>query len=185
MLNKKIIAGIATTAAAAFILGSLGIMPALAQTSHDTNGTQATLQTVYDDDATEATVEGPDMDTVEEQVGDQIELDDDDAAEDADMDAVEEQQPQYSGSIPVDGSQYEDMSEAEEAAALQGKATISAADAEAAALAANAGASIIETELDNENGVLVYSVELSNGSEVKVDAGTGGILHTEFDDVDD
>ena len=156
-----------------------------AQTSHDTNVTQATVQAVNDDDAAEATVEGPDMDTVEEQVGDQIELDDDDAAEDADTDAVEEQQPPCSGSIPVDDSEYEGMSEADEATALQGKATISVADAEAAALAANPGASIIDTDLDNENGVLVYSVELDNGSEAKVDAGTGEILYTEFDDTED
>jgi len=180
-MKKKVLAGagIGTTAAVFFILGSLGVVPAFAQTA------QAPVQTAYDDDATEANVVGPDMDMVEEQVGDQIELDDDGVAEDADMDAVEEQQPQYSGSIPVDGSQYEDMNEADEAAALQGQATISAADAETAALTANTGASIIKTELENENGILVYSVELSNGSEVKVDAGTGEILHTEFDDVDD
>lgn len=59
--------------------------------------------------------------------------------------------------------------------------TISAADAEAAALAANSGATVVQTELDDENGCLVYGVELSNGSDVKVDAGNGAILHTEQD----
>jgi len=89
------------------------------------------------------------------------------------------QSPSYTGSIPVDQAQYEGVSEADEAAALQGKATISAADAEAAALAANPGATVVKTELDNENGVLVYSVELSSGLDVKVDAGNCSVLHTE------
>ncbi len=89
------------------------------------------------------------------------------------------QQPSYTGSITVDQKAMEGMSEADEAAALQSKAKITAKDAEAAALAANPGTTVVKTELDNENGVLVYSVELSNGLDVKVDAGNGKILHTE------
>jgi len=89
------------------------------------------------------------------------------------------QAPSYSGSIAVDQAQTDGMSEADEAAALQGKTTITAADAEAAALAANPGTTVVKTELDNENGVLVYSVQLSNGLDVKVDAGNSAILHTE------
>ena len=89
------------------------------------------------------------------------------------------QEPLYASSIAVDQAQTDGMSEADEAAALQGKATISAADAEAAALAANPGATVVKTELDNENGALVYSVELDNGSDVKVDAGNGAILFTD------
>jgi uncharacterized membrane protein YkoI len=104
--------------------------------------------------------------------------DDDDAAEAAvkgsDTDSVEEQV----------GDQTEGVSDAEEATAMQVEATISAADAEAAALAGNPDTSVIKTELDNEDGVLAYSVELSNGSEVKVDAGTGEVLHTEAGDQD-
>jgi uncharacterized membrane protein YkoI len=69
--------------------------------------------------------------------------------------------------------------EANESAALQGKAAISAAEAESAVLAANPGASVIKTELDDENGTVVYSVELSNGADVKVDAANGTILTTE------
>jgi flagellar basal body-associated protein FliL len=97
----------------------------------------------------------------------------------------EVQEPSYTGSILVDDSQYEGMSEAEEAAALQKLVTISAANAEAAALAANPGTTVVQVELDNENGVVVYSVELSNGLEVKVDAGNGQILHTEQADADE
>ncbi len=93
---------------------------------------------------------------------------------------VDEQQPKYTGSIQVNDSQYKDMNEADEAAALQSKATITtSAQAETAALAANPGTTAVKTGLDNENGVLVYSVELSNGMDVKVDAGTGKVLHTE------
>ena len=71
------------------------------------------------------------------------------------------------------------VNEADEATALQGQATISSADAESAALAANPGTSVVKTELDDENGTVVYSVELSNGADVKVDAGNGSILTTD------
>ncbi len=39
--------------------------------------------------------------------------------------------------------------------------------------------------LDNENGCLVYSVGLSNGLEVKVDAGDGRILRAAWEDEED
>ncbi len=35
------------------------------------------------------------------------------------------------------------------------------------------------TSLDDENGLIVYSVELSNGADVKVDATTGQIASTD------
>ena len=89
------------------------------------------------------------------------------------------QDPSYIGSVPVDESQTDGMSEADEAAALQGSAEITAAAAEAAAVAANPGAAVVKSTLDSENGFLVYSVELSNGLDVKVDAGNGAILHTD------
>jgi uncharacterized membrane protein YkoI len=91
----------------------------------------------------------------------------------------DEQSPSYAGSIAVDQALSEGMSEADEAAALAGQAKISLDQAKAAALAANPGASVVKAELDNENGALVYSVELSNGSDVKVDAGNAAILHTD------
>jgi hypothetical protein len=65
---------------------------------------------------------------------------------------------------------------------LSSLALITAAQAEEAALAAYPDATIEEVELDNENGCLVYSVELSDGQEVKIDAGNGDILHIESDD---
>ena len=155
---------------------------------------------------------GPDTDNVEEQVGEQVEDGLPDSAEAIDTDNIEEQvgeqvedglpdsaeasgaedagpddqSPSYIGSIAVDQTATDGMSEADESAALQDKATISAANAEAAALAANPGTTVVKTELDNENGALVYSVELSNGADVKVDAGTASILFTEIGaDVED
>ncbi|MEZ4656154.1 MAG: PepSY domain-containing protein [Caldilineaceae bacterium] len=89
------------------------------------------------------------------------------------------QDPSYTGSVPVDESQTDGLSETDEAAALQGAAKIDAAAAEAAALAANPGATVVKSTLDSENGSLVYSVQLSNGLDVKVDAGNGAILHTD------
>jgi len=163
---KKVLTGtgIAAALTGVFLLGSLAIAPVFAQTQHTSPPTQAVVQGPNDGSA-EDNVQGPDLDNVEEQVGDQNQVD--------------EQQPQYTGSITVDEAQYKGMSEADEAAALQSKSTITSAQAEAAALAANPGTTVVKTELDNENGVLVYSVELSNGSEVKVDAGNGTVLHTE------
>jgi uncharacterized membrane protein YkoI len=83
------------------------------------------------------------------------------------------------GSATVDEAQYSEDDLKDIAAALQNNATITSAQAEAAALSANPGTTVAKTELDNENGVLVYSVELSNGMDVKVDAGSGKVLQTE------
>ena len=68
---------------------------------------------------------------------------------------------------------------------LSSLALITAAQAEEAALAAYPDATVEEVELDNENGCLVYSVELNDGQEVKVDAGDGEILGLEADDEDE
>lgn len=90
-----------------------------------------------------------------------------------------EQSPKYTSSISVDQTATDSLSESDETAALASQAKISSDEAKAAALAANPGTTVVKAELDNENGALVYSVELSNGSDVKVDAGNGAILHTE------
>ena len=133
-------------------------------------------------DAAEA-AEGPDTDDIQEQVGEQVEDGQPDAVEapGAEDTGPDEQTPSYAGSIPVDQTTTEGLSEDDESAALAGQATITSDEAKAAALAANPGATVVKVELDNENGTLVYSVELSNGSEVKVDAGNGTILLTEAD----
>jgi uncharacterized membrane protein YkoI len=123
-------------------------------------------------DGTEAQ-SATDTDTVDLQCGEQVEGGQPDGADSGAQD------PSYAGSVAVDQAQTEGVSEADEATTLLGKATISAADAEAAALAANPGATVVKSELDNENGALVYSVELSNGADVKVDAGNGSILFSD------
>jgi uncharacterized membrane protein YkoI len=97
----------------------------------------------------------------------------------------DEQLPSYDSSIRIDDAQYEGLNEADEAAALADSATITPEQAKTAALDANPGATVVKVELDNENGALVYSVELSNGLEVKVDAGNGAILSTEQEDADE
>jgi hypothetical protein len=60
-----------------------------------------------------------------------------------------------------------------------GTPTITAQQAQAAALAANPGATALAVGLDDENGCLVYGVELSSGADVKVDAGNGQVVHTD------
>jgi uncharacterized membrane protein YkoI len=87
--------------------------------------------------------------------------------------------PSYGSSIRVNDTQYEGTSEADEAAALTDLATITPEQAKAAALQANPGTTVVKVELDNENGALVYSVELSNGMDVKVDAGNAAVLYTD------
>jgi len=93
---------------------------------------------------------------------------------------TEVQEPSYVGSIKVIDSNAKN--EGRESQALAGLAKISAADAEKAALAKVPG-SVIKTSLDNENGYLVYSVEVKDVQgkvfEVKVDAGNGTVLATE------
>jgi len=68
---------------------------------------------------------------------------------------------------------------------LSGLAKITSDQAMAAARAAYPGSRVQRVELENENGCLVYCVSLSNGQEVKVDAGTGSLLPQEQEDFDD
>jgi hypothetical protein len=62
---------------------------------------------------------------------------------------------------------------------LTSLAKIKADQAMASAQAACPGVAVKKVELDNENGWLVYSVEMSNGMEVLVDAGNGVVLKKE------
>jgi uncharacterized membrane protein YkoI len=104
-----------------------------------------------------------------------------------------EQEREHGGQVPayrssITAPDEEHGSEDAEAQTLRSKATVSAAEARSAALAAVPGTAG-EVELDNENGNVVYSVEVKNadGSEidVKVDAGNAKVLHQEADDGDD
>lgn len=62
---------------------------------------------------------------------------------------------------------------------LMSLAKITTEQAQKAALDANPGAKVIKTKLENENSNLVWSVTLSGGVEVQVDAGNGKVLNTE------
>ena len=95
-----------------------------------------------------------------------------------------DQSPLLNGSIAVTGT-VDSQSESADAAALAGLAKITVEQAQAAALAANPGATVVKAELGDENGSLVYSVELSNGSDVKVDADNGAILATDTADANE
>lgn len=94
---------------------------------------------------------------------------------------ADEHDPSYTASIQVP-EQGGELSESDEAATLQSLATISSDQAAQAATAAYPGTTVMQVELDNENGWLVYSVELSNGSDVKVDAGNASVLATDQED---
>lgn len=80
------------------------------------------------------------------------------------------QSPSYDCSIKVPDP---------EPANLASLAKITPDQAMAAALAAYPGTQVNKVELENENGCLVYAVELTNGLELKVDAGNGKVLHQE------
>ncbi len=79
------------------------------------------------------------------------------------------------------------ISEAEESAQLAPLAKITKEEAIAAAMTYSTG-TVIDAELDNEDGNLVYSIEMDynqNVFDVKVDAGNGVVLKIETDDVND
>jgi uncharacterized membrane protein YkoI len=62
---------------------------------------------------------------------------------------------------------------------LSALAKINADTAMAAAQKAYPGIAVKKVELDNEDGCLVYSLELRNGAEILVDAGNGKVLRKE------
>jgi uncharacterized membrane protein YkoI len=108
-----------------------------------------------------------DTDSIEEQVGDQTESD-----TAVDVEQGEESTTDQESVSPETDSETDQ-------AALQAQAKITTEAAQQTALEANPGATVLKSELDDENGTLVYSLQLSNGLEVKVDASTGQILKSE------
>ena len=106
----------------------------------------------------------------------------------------EEADPSFTGSVPApaetevpDGQETSD-DDAGEQAALAALATVTPSQAEQAALATVPG-TVAETDLDSENGFVVYSVEV-NGTdgtvtEVTVDAGSGEVLAQQAQDATD
>lgn len=102
------------------------------------------------------------------------------------VEADNTQEPSYSSSVTTADTETEN--EADESAALAGSAKITADEARDAALAAVPG-TVGEVELENENGNVVYGVEITDSSgatyDVKVDAGNGTVLAQEADDADE
>ncbi len=74
--------------------------------------------------------------------------------------------------------------DADEANVSPGQTGITADEARAAAEAAYPGSKAREVELENENGAIVYEVELDNGLEVVLDPANGNTLCSEQDDAD-
>lgn len=78
---------------------------------------------------------------------------------------------------PMEAKEAKEADEDEDVAALAGKATLTEQQAIDAALAANPGATVVSVKLGDENGVVIYEVEIADGNgEIKVDANTGTIL---------
>jgi uncharacterized membrane protein YkoI len=106
----------------------------------------------------------------------------------------EAQDPTFTGTVaaPAETEQADGQEasggEAQEQAALQKLATISRQQAEQAAVGAVPG-TVTESDLGNENGFVVYSVEI-NGTdgtvtEVTVDAGNATVLAQQVQGADD
>jgi uncharacterized membrane protein YkoI len=165
-----LVAGLVALLAIAFSAVTLTSHLTSAQGSNPTPAAQTSAQPDEADDAAEAVTEEVDTDDVQEESGPQDEADD-------------TQEPQLNGSIAVSEGQNGGLSEADEAAALASLATITPEQAGAAAQAQVPG-DVQHIELDNENGSLVYSVEIG-GKDVKVDAGNGAVLHVESDGPED
>ncbi len=103
---------------------------------------------------------------------------------------MDAKRPAYTSSIQVQEHDREargerHREERREATQLASLAKIDLAQATAAALAQVPG-TVLKTELDNEDGNLVYSVEILTSAQeikdVKVDAGNGQVLHVDADD---
>lgn len=172
--------GRAKKSLAAMVLAALSVMglggAALAQSN--STPAPAVAQTQDKATATEAT-EAPENEAAEAA--------EDSAAEEADGanegtdDETEDPMLNSSMQAPAES---DGQSEADEATALESLATITPQQARAAATAEVPG-TVLEVELDNENGSVVYSVEIDNATgghiDVKVDAGNGTVLHQDVD----
>jgi len=144
---------IALAAIALLVVGAMGAvsMKAFAQSGNPPTQTQGCDQ--QDDDAAEVQ-NAPDTDNVDQQCGDQNAPDNGQEAE---------------GAESADGQDV----------APTGTPAITAESAQKTAESYLNAGTAVKVELDDENGALVYSVEFSNGTDVKVDAMTGSVIGTE------
>jgi len=141
-------------ALAAIAVMAIGAMGFITTRTHAQSGTTPAPQVQVTEAPDNEQAVGPDTDNVEEQVGDQN-------AQDTTADTANE---------PVEAK----SSDGQDAAPTGTPSISSDAALQAAQAYLNSTASGTAT-LDDENGMLVYSVDL-NGSDVKVDAMTGIVL---------
>lgn len=87
--------------------------------------------------------------------------------------------PQVVAQASERGEQGETDESEEQEQPVTGTPSLSAEQAKAAARAASGGTAAEEAELENEMGKLIYSVELTDGREVLVDANSGKVLKME------
>lgn len=160
------------------LLGGLGAGVFLTQRPTSVNAAPAFQQdtTCPDDDDVQHEAEGEEDDATE---GPDCEGNEANEANEADEANETDEANEANGADEAD-----EANEADEAKALEGQAGITAAQAQSAAEAANPGAKTLAVELDNENGTVIYEVELDNGQDVKVDAKTGNILGADARDAD-
>ena len=174
---------VALGAIALMVLAAMGVISARtfaqpatapAAQSQDCGADQA-------DGAAEIQDAGPDTDNVELQCGDQNAPDSAEEAVGPDTDNVEEQVgDQNTADIGAEAAGSEDAESADGADdATAGTPVITAEAAQKTAEAYLNAGTAVKVELDDENGALVYSVQFSNGTDVKVDAMTGTVLGAE------
>lgn len=87
----------------------------------------------------------------------------------------------------LETEQEDEANDDEEVSALTEPPALTFMDARDAALAldGNADVDVLGIELENEAGQMVYSVELSNGNEVELDADSGDVLEVETNEDED
>jgi len=162
---------VALAAIALLVVGAMGAMAArsFAQTPHPATHVQVT------EAPDEEEIVGANTDDVEEQVGDQnaadTEMPDKEEIVGADTDDVEEQVGDQNAADTETGDNEQD-------AVPAGTPAITAKEAQATAEAYLNAGTATQVELDDEDGQLVYSVEIG-GTDVKVDAMTGTVLGVE------
>ena len=112
----------------------------------------------------------------------------DERSPDSGADAQRSSSPDHARDSGQSGGQETPGGDAQELTALQKLATVSPAQAEQAAVAAVPG-SVSETQLDVENGFVVYSLEINGAdgtvTEVVVDAGNATVLTQQAQDAGD
>jgi len=159
---------------ALLVVGAMGIitMRSFAQTANPPAAQSQDCTANQADDATEAKGASADTDTIDLQCGDQNEADAGEAVNGPDADNIQDgdQNGADTGKVGEAGDGQD--------AVPAGTPAITADTAKATAEAyLNVGAAT-QVELDDENGQLVYSVEIG-ATDVKVDAMTGAVIGQE------